>query len=283
MSGAVLLLALSALSPTADDTTFVVPPGARIVVEHRDGEIDVMGVRGREARVLMDGEARAALAYESGGVIHVGQSRRWDDGGDLSLWVPHDVDVAVHGLDGDVRIIDVSGDVSVETADGDVEVDGARSVRIASVDGDVELFDIDGDADVHIGDGDAWLRDVRGAVEVNGVDGDLVVIDGDCRSVTLTTVSGDVWYDGEVYSDGEYALGTHDGDITFAMPEGAGASISISTFDGAVRPSFPVQFRGGRGRASQFTIGDGSSRVTLEAFDGDIFLIRPGERSPERN
>ena len=28
-------------------------------------------------------------------------------------------------------------------------------------------------------------------------------------------------------------------------------------------------------------VGDGSAAVTLRSFDGDILLIRPGERTPE--
>ena len=65
--------------------------------------------------------------------------------------------------------------------------------------------------------------------------------------------------------------------------EGTGARISVSTFDGELVPSFPVQFRGGRLRGGEFTVGDGSAAIALKSFDGDILLIRPGERVPDRD
>ena len=46
-------------------------------------------------------------------------------------------------------------------------------------------------------------------------------------------------------------------------------------------PSFPIQFRGGRLRGGEFTVGDGSAAIALKSFDGDILLIRPGERVPD--
>ncbi len=69
--------------------------------------------------------------------------------------------------------------------------------------------------------------------------------------------------------------------MTFSVPEGSGLTVSIATFDGSLHPSFPVTLRGGIGQLTEFTIGDGSARVELETFDGDIYLIRPGERTPE--
>lgn len=285
MISALVVLGLGAFAPPppAPDTTFVVPRGARIVIEHREGDITVVGTGGREARVLVDDDERGAQVRESDDTIHIGARRPWDDTGDLFVWVPEDVDVSIQGLDGDVSVVDVRGDVSVETIDGAIEIAGTGSVRIGSVDGDVALTDITGPVTIAMGDGDAWLDGVSGDIAVHGIDGNIIVLDGDARALTLSTISGDVWYDGAVYDDGEYSLGTHDGDITFSLPENVGAQVAVSTFDGSLRPSFPVQFRGGRVRASQFTIGDGSAKIALEAFDGDIFLIRPGERSPERN
>jgi len=285
MISSFVLLGLGALAPPpAYDTTFVVPPGARIVIEHREGDITVMASRGREARVLIDGEDGAAHVRISNDAVRISARDPWgDEHGDLVLWVPDDVDLSIQGLDGDVSVTDVRGAVTVATVDGDVQVAGAARVRIDTVDGEVDLADIAGPVTVAMGDGDAWVDGVSGNIDIQGIDGDIIVLDGDTRSLTLSTVSGDVWYDGAVYEDGEYSLGTHDGDITFTLPEGIGAQVAVSTFDGSLRPSFPIQFRGGRVRGAQFTIGDGSAKVALNAFDGDIFLIRPGERSPRRN
>ncbi|MYE33479.1 MAG: DUF4097 domain-containing protein [Gemmatimonadales bacterium] len=276
----VFLAVLAATSPGERDTTFVVPEGARIEIEHRDGDIRVMGASSREARVVLDDDDGRIRVQSSGGTIRLG-TNRGGDGADLLIWLPEDVEVSVAGHEGDITVAGIArGAVSVRTADGDVEIDGAGSVSVATLDGGVTISNA-GSATVSVTDGDVWLDQVAGSISVSGIDADVVVTNTDTRAVAVTVVDGDVWYDGAVQADGSYSLSTHDGDVTFAVPENAGARVSVSTFDGELIPSFPIQFRGGRLRGGEFTVGDGSAAVTLKSFDGDILLIRPGERTPD--
>lgn len=279
MAPALLLLALAAGEP-ARDTTFVVPEGARIAIALREGNVHVAGVDGREARVLLDGEEGGVRVASRGGEIHIAPRERGSDA-DLSLWLPRDVHLTVSGRESSITVEGlVRGDVQANTADGDVEINGAARVNVSALDGNVQLANT-GPASVNVADGDVWIDRVTGDVTANGIDADIVVTNADVRTLSLTAVDGDLWYDGAVYGGGSYSFNTHDGDVTFALPEGAGANISVSTFDGELIPSFPVQFRGGRLRAGEFTVGDGSATVTLRSFDGDILLIRPGERTPD--
>ncbi|MCZ0935191.1 MAG: DUF4097 family beta strand repeat-containing protein [Gemmatimonadetes bacterium] len=272
--------ALVATSPGARDTTFVVPEGARIEIEHREGDIRVMGAASREARIVLDDDDGRILVQSSGGTIRLGSSPS-GDGADFLLYLPEDVDVSVVGHEGDVTVAGiVRGTVTVRTADGDVEIDGGASVSIATLDGSVRISNT-GAATVSVTDGDVWLDQVAGAMSISGIDADIIVTNADTRAISVATVDGDVWYDGALHGDGTYSLSTHDGDVTFAVPENAGARISVSTFDGELEPSFPVQFQGGGVRGGQFTVGDGSAEVTLKSFDGDILLVRPGERTPD--
>ena len=276
----ILLAALAATGPGARDTTFAVPEGARIEIEHRDGDIRVMGTAGREARVVLDDEDGSIRVRSSGGAIRLGTSRG-GDGADFLIWLPEDVDVSVAGHEGDSTVSGIArGGVTVRTADGDVEIDGAARVSVATLDGTVKISNA-GPATVSVTDGDVWLDRVAGEMSLSGIDADIVVTNADTRAIAVTVVDGDVWYDGALRADGSYSFSTHDGDVTFAVPENAGARISVSTFDGELVPSFPVQFRGGRLRGGEFTVGDGSAAVTLKSFDGDILLIRPGERTPD--
>lgn len=275
-----LLAALLATSPGARDTTFVVPEGARIEIEHREGDIRVMGASGREARVALDDDEGRIRVQSSDGTIRLGTSPS-GDGADFVVWVPEDVDVSVVGHEGDVTVDGVGGGaVAVRTADGDVEIDGAARVSVATLDGSVKISNA-GSATVSVTDGDVWLDRVAGALSVSGIDADIIVTNTDTRAISAATVDGDIWYDGALHGDGSYSLSTHDGDVTFVIPENAGARISVSTFDGELVPSFPVQFRGGSVRGGEFTVGDGSAAVTLKSFDGDILLIRPGEHTPD--
>ncbi|MXW55699.1 MAG: DUF4097 domain-containing protein [Gemmatimonadales bacterium] len=276
----VILAALAATNPGARDTTFVVPEGARIEIEHREGDIRVMGAASREARVVLDDDDGRIRVQSSGGTIRLGSSPS-GDGADLLIYLPEDVDVSVVGQEGDVTVAGiVGGSVSVRTADGDVEIDGGAGVSVATLDGSVRISNT-GAATVSVTDGDVWLDQVAGAMSISGIDADIIVTNADTRALSVATVDGDVWYDGALHGNGTYSLSTHDGDVTFAVPENAGARISVSTFDGELDPSFPVQFQGGSVRGGQFTVGDGSAAVTLKSFDGDIVLVRPGERTPD--
>ncbi|MDE2662240.1 MAG: DUF4097 family beta strand repeat-containing protein [Gemmatimonadota bacterium] len=276
----VVLAALAATNPGARDTTFVVPEGARIEIEHREGDIRVMGAANREARAVLDDDDGRIRVQSSGGTIRLGSSPS-GDGADLLIYLPEDVDVSVVGQEGDVTVAGiVGGSVSVRTADGDVEIDGAGGVSVATLDGSVRISNA-GAATVSVTDGDVWLDQVAGAMSISGIDADIIVTNADTRAISVATVDGDVWYDGTLHGNGTYSLSTHDGDVTFAVPENAGARISVSTFDGELDPSFPIQFRGGSVRGGEFTVGDGSAAVTLKSFDGDILLVRPGERTPD--
>lgn len=279
MASALLLFALASGEPVSD-TTFAVPAGARIAIVLREGDIHVTGVGGREARILMDGEEGGVFVTSgSGGIRVVPRDRRGD--GDLSVWLPEDVHLSVAGREGDITVEGlVGGEVQASTADGDVHINGAARVNVSSLDGDVQLANT-GPVSVNVADGDVWIDGVTGDVSVQGVDADVVVTNADVRALSLVAVDGDLWYDGAVHRDGNYSFSTHDGDVTFVLPEGAGARISVSTFDGELIPSFPVQFRGGHLRGSEFTVGDGSASITLRSFDGDLLLVRPGERSPD--
>lgn len=265
----------------AQDATFDVPRGARVVIRNTDGDVHVEAVRGREGHAWFTDEDDMEISVRrSGSTIEIEPA--WADGDDLAITLPADVRLEIFAVDGDITVLGFADEVVAEVFDGDVRIEGAASVSVRTVDGDVTIRDATGPILVDVGDGETVLSDIRGDVEVNGVDGDITVRDTDARRVSLRTISGNLWYDGQVYEGGEYRLGTHDGDVTFALPRGRGATLSVLSYDGALIPSFPLQMRGATGSIAEFTLGNGSARVQLESFDGNIHLIRPGERSPDR-
>lgn len=277
--GSIAVLGLSV--PATAQQEFPVPPGARVTVTNHDGDIVIRAGSGREGWAELDGdEDEDGIAVRrSGDAIRI--EPRYGDGGDMFVTLPGDVSLEIVGVDGDVTVSGFSSSIVVETFDGEVNIEGALVVAVRSIDGDVWVRDVDEAVTIDAGDGDVDVQEVRGPVTVNGIDGDIVIRDADARAVNVSTISGNLWYDGRVYDGGAYRLGTHDGDVTFAVPQGVGATISVLTYDGALLPSFPLQMRGSTGSIAEFTLGDGSAKVQLESFDGNIHLIRPGERSPD--
>jgi len=279
-----ILIGLATLAPATTapgDTTFTVPAGAKVEIVSPSGDIEVRAGGGREARVLADGESDRVRVRRSGNVVRIEPLFfRYEDDADLVIRLPADVSIDIQGGSGDITLAGFRTAITIQALDGDIEVDGGGAVSIHSVDGDVRVVDATGPVAIEMGDGDATLVGVGGPIIVHGIDGNITVLRGDASEVALATVSGDLRYDGRVYADGDYELATHDGDVTFAIGEGIGARVSVLTYDGALIPSFPLQLQGSVGSIAEFTLGSGSARVQLESFDGDIHLIRPGERSP---
>ena len=99
------------------------------------------------------------------------------------------------------------------------------------------------------------------------------------RSVTASTVSGEVDYDGTIDANGRYEFHSHSGDVRLEIPETSGAQFQIETFSGSLDTEFPLTLQPGqrsssRPRRYEFKLGDGSARVTAESFSGDIVLVR---------
>ena len=265
--------ALAATNPGARDTTFVVPEGARIEIEHREGDIRVMGAASREARVVLDDDDGRIRVQSSGGTIRLGSSPS-GDGADLLIYLPEDVDVSVVGQEGDVTVAGiVGGSVSVRTADGDVEIDGGASVSIATLDGSVRISNT-GAATVSVTDGDVWLDQVAGAMSISGIDADIIVTNADTRALSVATVDGDVWYDGTLHGNGTYSLSTHDGDVTFAVPENAGAPHLRVHLRRRTRPLVPRPVSG-RQRAG----GTVHGRRRIRGRDAEVVRRRHRPRS----
>ena len=161
---------------------------------------------------------------------------------------------------GDIRVENTTGSLTVKSVQGEIDIVGASGVISASSQGD-----------------DVRLRGVSGAVEVHSGSGDLTLTNMDAHSVRAETQSGDIRFSGSLMSGGDYGFFVHDGDATVVIPEGTGARVKASTFDGEFDSDFPVlveRYTGGR--EFEFAIGDGGARLEISVFNGEIRLRRQG-------
>jgi hypothetical protein len=146
------------------------------------------------------------------------------------------------------------------TVSGDVTGGGLRGpIEARSVSGDVRLSDVSGPT--------VEARTVSGDVELAGVGAD---------EVTAETVSGDVEFSGQIRPRGDYDLKTLSGDVVLRIPKDASARIVGSTFSGEFSSSFPITTRATsrytRQQRIDGTIGDGSARIRVESFSGDVAI-----------
>jgi len=280
MLAAVVLIALGQQT----DTTVTVPAGTRLDVSNPSGSIVVKAWTQKGVRVHADHESADLVEVTlEGTVLRVRTSSRRSSPHEVSyiISVPAAMPLTLSGVKADIDVDGTKAPVTVETVDGQVNCRGGSGlVSLKSVDGHIALQQAKGRIEINTVNDDISVSDVAGEISASTVSGDIELRDVESASVEAATVSGEVLYAGSITDGGRYHFATHNGDVTFAVPEKANASISVSTFNGDLDASFPVNLAGANKHRFTFSIGAGgarAARIEIETFNGDIKLRRPAE------
>jgi DUF4097 and DUF4098 domain-containing protein YvlB len=271
----------------ATDQTIAVQKGQRLHIENFAGEVVVRAWDKDQVRVIAEHDSRAKVNIRSAGTeVHVSSSRSGAPAlVDYTISVPAWLAVRVNGTYVFVSVEGTQSDVAVETVRGDVTLRGGSGV--------VSLKSVEGEILVDGARGRLALNTVNEGIRITGATGDISAetINGEIRmlamkaaSVEATTVNGDIVYEGTV-GDALYRFSTHNGDISLAMPENVSAVVTVRTYQGDLRSSFPIAERAGelrRGRRQIFTLGGGAAQIEAESFGGDVRLRRIGEVQLDR-
>jgi hypothetical protein len=277
---AVVLVAVSSCPALAADFDKTVPVarGTRLQVRLFGGEVDI--------RAWDRDAVRVRATHYSSDLIEM----RSDDGSvrlsarslqgsphaiDFTIDIPAWMAVDAAGTYVDLSVDGIRAAVTAETIRGDVRVrGGVGSIALKSIDGDVVLEG---------GEGRAVLSSAGGAVRVSGLRGDLLVdtVSGPVKlaglaspSAEVTTVGGDISWDGSMAPAARYRFATHGGDIDVTMGDRANLTVGIRPFGGHVRALAPIALPDEAATAKRFTmvLGTGAARLDLETFSGTISL-----------
>lgn len=279
------LLAASMGMQQQTDTTFAVRPGSRIEVETFGGSITVRTWNRNDVRVqaqhgrrdVIDIDARgSAVRIEAEGHMGVAKDVRF------TLSVPRNVSIEASGVQTDIDVEGITGDVDAETVQGQIRVIGGARLKLESVEGDVLVAGARGPVQASTVNRGIRVTDTVGELELETVNGPIVIQKVQSEAVDASTVNGRIVYDGTLRDGGHYALSTHNGPIWVVVPTGTNASVSVSTFNGELDTTFEIpSFQSNATRRSyNFVLGSGKARLDLETFGGDINLRRPGESLP---
>lgn len=267
--------------PQETDTVVSVSREARLDVHLRGGEVVVRTWDRNEMRVRASHASRDRVEISTSAAVarvRVSAYRGVSSAVDLEITIPAGMDVDLGGTFLDIDIQGVTGEVTAETVHGNVVLRGGRGViRLRSTQGTVECEEAQGRIGVGTMNGSLRLRNVAGEITAETVNGSITVERADAPGAELITVNGDVIYEGTVQDGGRYLLSSHNGNITFAVPQGSNATLSVSTFAGEFEADFPVTLTetSSGGKRFSFVLGSGSARVELESFGGTIHLRRP--------
>lgn len=257
-----------ALAP-GGDTTLVVPRGFDLNVANYAGEVFIEGWDKNTLRIRTDhsDEDKVVVYPERASMVVKAYSKHENDrSADIRVLVPLWMNITVSGIHTDVIVTGTQAQVKVDTVHGDVIVRGGRRL-----------------IDLNTVNDDICVSDADGTVRAETVNGDAYVWRTESDSVDVTTVNGDVVYEGSMSERGVYRFKSHNGDIAVAMPRAANAAVAVSTFSGDFESTFPVTLTGTHNsRRFQFCVGNCSSRVELSSFQGTIQIYRAASIASSR-
>ena len=269
------------------DTTLPVRAGARLEVSNFGGEIAVKTWSKSAVRIAANHSSRDRISIDATEqYVRVKSEGRRGPSQlvEYDITVPTSMALALSGVYTDISVDGSQGEVTAETVEGSVKVSGgAGNVSLKSVQGEVTLEKARGRISLSSVNETITATGISGDISAETVNGDVTLTQIESANTDATTVNGDITYDGTIKDGGRYRFSTHDGDLRVAVPEKAGVSVSVATFNGDFSSCFPVQLSRKTKHRFDFTIGSGTARIELESFNGDIRLCRPGQLKRDKH
>lgn len=246
------------------------------------------GTRGALDRVTVvidDRPGRVDISTE------YGNNWRWNSNNisvDYTIGVPEGASVDLRSISGTVRVSAVKGSVRLQTISGNLVTANVPRVEFAkSVSGNIELNGVsfDGDLSVSLISGMLRANGLKArSLDINSVSGDVILRNAACERVNARAISGSFEYSGSLARNGRYDVSSHAGDVRFLLGDNAGFELNAGSFSGSVRSDYAATIDIGRGRGRgrgqgrgpgqtvQATAGDGSARLDLHTFSGNIVV-----------
>ncbi|MCU1381388.1 MAG: hypothetical protein JWL71_85 [Acidobacteria bacterium] len=279
-----LLVALMAITPT--DQTVPVAKGTKLDVNNFAGDVNIKTWDKDAVRVEVNSSDRETVDIKQADQTVTIRSRSLRGGRprslDYTISVPSWMAITVAGTYADVTMDGVGADVSVETTHGDVKVRGGSGfVSLKSVQGEITLDKAKGRIEVRAVNESIHLADINGDLSAESTNGSIILDRIDSANVDLYTVNGNISYDGAIKDKGLYRLTTHNGAIAMPIADKANAMLTVRTYNGGFRSTFPIGDPDKRNKRFTVTLGTGSAHVELESFGGTIALRRPSDPRPE--
>ncbi len=272
-----------ALAP-ASDTTFTVQRGDRLELSVQNGDITVRTWNRSSMQVETTADEEAQVRRRGGVITLDTGSRHGGEDVDYVITVPAWMDLTLSGVNTSIKVNGSEGAISAQTVEGDVTVEGGSGViNLQSVDGEVSLTRGRGKMTLGSVNEDVTVDGAVGQLAIEAVNGEVRLRNIDSDDVDVSTVNGDVTYDGPIRPRGRYHFVTHNGDLTVAAQGGVDAVVGVSTFQGDFESDYSVVLApGSQHKHMTFTLGTGSARIDLESFQGTIRLTRSGSTSRSR-
>ncbi len=272
-------------SPKSDQTVDVAK-GTRLVLSNNAGEVVVRSWDRDQVRIQASHGARETVSAQTTDMTLRVRTQRVSGsrgpGGlvDYQITVPRWMAVNLSGTYLDATIEGTTAEVTVETVHGNARVTGGNgAVSLRSVEGVITVDKASGRVQATTVNEGIRITNVSGEISAETTNGDIFIDNATTSNLEVFTVNGEVTFNGTIRDNGAYRLGTHNGDIRVGLGGASNATVFVRTFQGDFAADFPVQLPEGQNARSgskrfNFTLGNGSARIELQSFGGDIVLAR---------
>ena len=253
--------------------------GSIVVKGDSPSGVSVSGMIGEDLKFEISGSDRNVLVKVEWPERRWGRRSAEEDDCRLEVHVPSGASLEVETVSASIDASGVDGTVDLETVSGSIDVAGnPRSVEVEAVSGDLTL-DVDSKrVSLEAVSGTVKARTGGGEFELELVSGDVELTGDGFEGVSIESVSGHIEFTGGLAPKAELEINNHSGDVEVGFRGDASAEVDVSTFSGGIESELGGESR----RTSKFapgeeyhrTIGDGSARVTIDAFSGTVRLRR---------
>lgn len=225
------------------------------------GDLALQGWEQKEVYPLT--ESRRTLSVQMEGEIM--RISLLDDG---ELFVPEGASIQVERVGGDAYIRRLTGKLAVERVGGDLSLQDVLDVAVATVGGDCVAVGVTGAFAIHRVGGDMIASAMNGSISMSNVGGDV--------DLQMAGGNADVKAGGDLClsldQTGQQMLNLRaSGDINVYLPKEPSAEFNILSRGEGIR----LRLSGGKQRleqrAHQFVLGQGTSKVNLQA-GGDVLV-----------
>ena len=265
------------------DQTVDVAKGTRLVVSNNAGEVVVRSWDRDQVRVQATHPERVSVdvaTTDNTLRVRARSARGPSTLVDYTFTVPRWMPVNLSGTYLESTIEGTTAEVTVESVHGNIRVvGGSGNVNLRSVEGVITVEKATGKLQATTINEGIRLTNISGDVSAETTNGDIVIENAETTSLDVSTVNGDVTFNGSMRDGGAYRLTTHGGDLRVGLGGAPNATVFVRTFQGDFTADFPIQLPEGQNaregsKRFNFTIGSGSARIELQSFNGDIIVAR---------
>jgi len=282
----VIVVAVAAVAAAQQPVDERVPAASNgtVEIENLAGSVTVTGWGQDEVWVsgtLGRGAERCEVSGSGGHTlirVHLPDHAKDIKGTHLEVRIPAASTLEVETVSADIEVADLEGRIDLESVSGQVTVDATPdTLEVATVSGGITIAAAPPGTDAESVSGDIEIQEARDELEAETVSGSVRVLGGALENAELSTTSGSVRCEADLFGRGTIELESMSGTVVLVVPAGIGADFEIETFSGQIVNEIgPEPERKNRhipGKELKFSTGSGGPRVRLSSFSGSVRLL----------